>query len=448
MGTAKPGRALCWLAGAIFIGCGGGSGPRQIAGGGVSGGSIDGSLYAFVIDAETGIPIGGAQVFLGEGSTFTEHLTDETGFLHVEQKDLTGPVTVTAAADGYVHATWFGVAGNNVTIPLEPVDLPPPPQAALSGTISGWSGLGPPASDHMFAAMIDYSWTRSIDDRDNEIGQSLDPTDTNCYMFSNGLNQCAFTINSRVGDVAIYAPIIDIDTQGNLDPSDDSSALIGFAIARNITVEDGVDQSDLSLEMLPAGSLGSLSLIVPPPPSGLTDGVVLVQADLGNEGIIALAAVSLEDANAPVTVPNLEGPFDGSSVRLIALANETGPAEQPAVATVTRGIEDFAKAIDTGAWPDLPTNLSVTANEYSFVPTAAVIHGVELVDNSNDPVWNVALLDGRTSFVLPAVTNQPVDANALVVNAIDGDFQANDFSIEEILEDQVTLLASERFTLP
>src|SRR5258708_5345939 len=91
--------------------------------GGGSGPAINGELNVFVIDSRTGAVIPGASVRVGGATDPAPMLgtTSGNGLVTFTDKDLLkGPQTITASFSNYSPATWIGVNGAVVTIPLDP----------------------------------------------------------------------------------------------------------------------------------------------------------------------------------------------------------------------------------------------------------------------------------------------------------------------------------------
>ena len=81
------------------------------------------------------------------------------------------PNTVTASASGYAPATWIGVNGVNLTIPIRNMNPPAVDMATASGTIAGWDSLPTPPTNHQTLALIGYSQSDTLGDRANDIQQ-------------------------------------------------------------------------------------------------------------------------------------------------------------------------------------------------------------------------------------------------------------------------------------
>lgn len=109
--------------------------------GGMSGGPINGAVNIVVIDSASDNGIPDALVAVGDPSVSPlVGTTDLLGQITFSTPDLTGPITVTAAAEGYETAMFVEFDAENITIflrrPPEPVSGPFPP-APQSGHIYG-----------------------------------------------------------------------------------------------------------------------------------------------------------------------------------------------------------------------------------------------------------------------------------------------------------------------
>jgi hypothetical protein len=150
--------SFSWSAGAVLfaVGCGGVSGPptpKMIPGGGVADGAINGHLFVHVTDEETRAVLSSASVRVGDASDPAPCtvLTDSTGLARFEPEScpgLKGPVMLTVSANAYAPATWIGVNGTNITLPLRPMNPPAVDSATVKGTIAGWENLPAPATNH------------------------------------------------------------------------------------------------------------------------------------------------------------------------------------------------------------------------------------------------------------------------------------------------------------
>ncbi len=428
----------------ILAACGGGKNdvdPRVVPGGGVGDGAINGELNVYVIDEITDEPVAGATVSVGEpGAEPLEGVTDSTG-LFTFDGDLEGPQTITAVASGYAVATWFGANGANVTIPLSPETEPPVAQAQLSGTIAGWDTLAP-ATDHAYIALVQYSQTTDLGDPANNLPQGGGTgLPANACINSTFATMCDWVLNTRTGQVDIYAIIIDVDTNGTpTDDTDDTWTVVGMAYDLGLTVEDGVDQSNISLVQADEGTMATADLTLAASPSGLTSTFGLVGVDMGATGTWMFPVIT--DQNIAMMVPNLEGDFAGATYRALA-ATSDGAEDGAQTVILHRGLTDVS-AHDMGAWLPLAGDPAVASGTYSYSPVdGASMHVVDL-EAAGESLWNLAMLDGRTEFTLPAVDPSPLPGGAIDmrVSAIEvPDFDAGDFELDALL-DQVTRISA------
>ena len=101
-------------------------------------------------------------------------LTDSTGLARFEPDNcpgLKGPVMLTIYTSGYAPATWIGVNGTNLTIPIRQSTLPAVATATVSGTIAGWASLPVPPTHHQTLALIASSQSDTLGDRANDLMQ-------------------------------------------------------------------------------------------------------------------------------------------------------------------------------------------------------------------------------------------------------------------------------------
>lgn len=411
--------------------------PRVLEGGGISDGAIAGRVNVYAVDGQTDEPISGADVYIGEpGEELITGTTDSSGLLQVDDGALSGPTTITVVATGYGAQTWFGANGVNVTIPLTP-DNPASniPQAELSGTIEGWDDAIPdPETNHVIIGVVLYSQSPQLGDEANDLPQPGGagglPGNT-CVKSALG-SQCAWRANVRTGKVSLVSIIIDLDTKGNQDDSDDETTVIGFAYALDITVGDGVDQSGIELTRLDVANLTEVSVDAASPPTGLDEQAFLLGLDLGDSGIAQLGILQ-DTSGGNIMVPALTGPFASASYQAITFAQMGTEDGAPSSAIIQRGITDLSATIELGAYLPLPADIDETAGAYSFGPVDGVTFHTADFSDAQGQVWGVALLDGRTTFTLPGIDPSPLPSGAvdLSVSAFDGDVDLTDFLIDD-----------------
>lgn len=411
--------------------------PRVISGGGVGDGSIEGELNVHVIDSADDSPVSGASVLIGEpGDTPLEGTTDSTGLITFTDDSLDGATTITATAAGYVAATWFGANGANVTIAIDPDSVSDVPQAQLQGTITGWDDLPAPPEGTFLLGIVQYSQTRNLGDPVNEIAQGVNlfnlPANA-CFKGANA-SACDWQLNSRTGEIALFATIVELELNEPDDDSDDVITTVGFAHKLTHNVEDGIDQSGIELEMVDDGNIDSLGITLDSPPGALDQTGVLVGIDLGDDRGIAYVVSSLEADD--LLVPDLAGDLAGMTYQVVALAGEGDDRDDATMSAILVRDIGAPGEVEAGPWLDLPTGLDESAGEFSFEPVdGSSLHSITLRDAvSNDKLWAIAVLDGRTTFSLPAIEDDPLPDAELDMSVIsfDGDINVRDFSVDEV----------------
>jgi hypothetical protein len=429
----------------VLVACGGGKNdadPRVVPGGGIGDGEINGFLNVHVIDEDTDEPVSGATVMVGEpGAEPLTGVTDSSGLYRFEA-DISGPQTITAVATGYVTATWYGANGANVTIPVNGEGTADVPQATLTGGIEGWDTMDPDP-DHFLIALVQYSQTTGLGDEENNLPQGGIPGQLPANACSRpALGNCNWTLNSRTGEVAIYAILVDIDTNGTPeDDTDDVWEVFGLAHDLSVTVEDGVDQDGIMLTQVDPGELGPIDVTLAAAPSGLTEEFWLVGVELPDVGLLMFPGTSEQEII--MMVPNLSGDFADASYRVVAAVSD---AVQDGAQTII--VERNVTDVDGHTAPDwlpLATDLGVTAGAFSFTGVeGAAAHIIDLEDGPGNTVWAIGLFDGRTEFTLPAVDPDPLPSGEITfrVSAFEvNGFDPGDFALDDIL-DQVTRISA------
>jgi hypothetical protein len=427
------------------------TGPVLTPGGGIGGGPIDGELNVFVIDADDDSPIAGATVMVAAttaeaGVTAT---TDSTGLASFT--DVSGPRVITVTADGYVTATWMGANGRNVTMPLDVSGpAPPPDTATATGTIAGWEDLPVPAADHVRGAFVIYSWTTELGDPANNIEQPApgpgQPPPNLCIRTAAQpvATPCNWSLVTRTGPQAHFALIIDVDTQGTPTQGDDTFTIEGFAYLGGLDLSQGEASTGEVLELVPDTELTTLNVTFPTPPTGLDQMGAMPLLQLGGDGQLPVVFQPLDPDNTTALLPDLVGSFTGMSYDIFVQASAGTPDGASAIA--------FARDVDVSATVELPdvldppNDVSAVAGTYSFSASqGAELHIAEFRDVQDDSqVWNVALLDGRTTFGLPTVEPDPLptgDLRLVIVGFDVPSFDPGAFRIEELV-DSITGIAS------
>lgn len=408
----------------IAAACGGGVDPELIPGGGVSDPGIDGDLYVHVIDEDTDEPLADAEVWVGDdisGQTDTEGL--------FSAGDVDGPQTVTVLASGYTTATWVGVNGANVTIPISRREIDYG-QGRVSGTVEGFEDI-PVPSGRANIALVGYTANRDDDDPTNGIDQG-DPAPNVCYNAGAG-GSCDWSMRTRSGQMTIFAFLGTIDADMNIE-------VTGFAYRMGVTVDDGGLTEDVVLTIADEADLVWPDVSLPSAPEGTDQVAAAVRLDLGDDGRMTVPVAGVPFDGVPVPDRAL---LSADSYELIGFAG-TQPEGAGSI-RIDRGLETIDEA-SVGTFMELPTRLSTDGTTFSFEPVAGASLHIFGVDEGSDDTtaWGVAILDGSTEVTLPAAVELPDGQLRFGLQALDiPDLDVEDFAIDD-LEDQVGRVSGDR----
>jgi hypothetical protein len=308
----------------------------------------------------------------------------------------------------------------------------------VEGSINGWDDVPVPETNHFLLAVVLYSRTTDLDDPANTLDQGVDLNNVprNACVKAAGLPiqpPCAWRATVRVGaPTTLYGALIDIDTKGNDDDSDNESTVVGFLSGPSVTLNDGGSQTGAALDILDAGDVNDVSVTFPSIPAGLTEVIALPILDKGDEWF---AFVPMTPDAASGKLPATTGAFAGGEYFLLANAS-SATSEGTASGQFIRDVPGSG-AIVVPEFLALPTGVSASAGTYSFTAVAsASLHGVDFKDADGATVWNVALLDGSTSFTLPTLSPDPLaSATRMQVNAfIAQGFDPGDFEVGNLID--------------
>ncbi|CAN5804867.1 hypothetical protein BH11MYX2_BH11MYX2_40820 [soil metagenome] len=407
-----------WVLGVLAIGCGGGStDPHLIAGGGVGGGDIGGTLNVFVIDTQTYIPIVNAMVHVGADTK----MTDEQGLVSF---DVSGKQTVAVKADGYRSSAWIGVNGVNVTMPMTALSASAPPQATLSGTVEGWAQDLP--AGHIKATLVTYSQTDEVGSNENSLST---PANMNICL---GVAQCAWSVVARTGKVTIIGATIDRDGKGTVSDTDDTNTVIGWSYKADLTVEDGINQSGIVLAPVEAGNLQDVTVDLGAPPAALTQHNALIGIETtngdGDKNLVQLPLFLNTDQTHMLTPKPAVFDPDGT-YRLTAIANT---ATVDSAQSIVLRQKLVGTALAAGAWLQPPTGVTVSRSHAAFdLVDGAIGHSVQWDSAQGQTVLEITAFDGTHDFDVPALLDLPAGTYKARVQAIAADFKVNDFSLDD-----------------
>jgi hypothetical protein len=420
---------VTFVAGVGLLGCGGVSGPpmpRLIPGGGLGDGAIDGHLYVHVADEDTRAAIPDATVRVGAGAASPcTAFTDVTGLASFTPETcpgLKGPQTATLTATGYAPATVIGFDAVNLTGTLRPTVRADVPTATVSGTIAGWDTLPAPALGHQTLALIGYSQAPDLGDRTNDIQQgkrqvslgaaAMVEIPANICVRNLLANDCGWTLKTRTGPQAHYAIILDQDSRGTDDDSDDTMTVIGWAFRTNLTFAAGQTAGDEMLTMIAATELQAMSAAFSAMPAGLTSVVSYPMLNLGAAGRIPVLLPALDLTHTQTQVPKLTGELSGATYDLIAQARSSAGDDVPGSLAWLRGI-DITKTVSVSSWLATPSVVAVAGGNYSFgAASGATIHSADIESTDGERLWAVTIFDGSTSFSLPTLSPDPIPAGS------------------------------------
>ena len=418
--------------GTALAACGGGTTvPRLIAGGGAGDGPIDGTLNVFVIDSTTGAPIGSASVGLGSGgaggAAAQPITTDTTGLAVI--KSVTGAQTIAVTANGYESQAWVGIDATNVTIAMSPTTPATPDQATISGSITGWDQITV-ATGHIKAAEVFYSQTANLGDAQNSL---VTPSNGNiCGVLTP--TACNWTLVTRTGSVTLVAAIVDRDTKGTVDASDDTQTVIGWATAPRLTVDNGLAQTGVALTQVEAGSLQNITVDLGTPPAGLPTTAAVVGVEIGSDEVLEVPQV-INTVQSTILMP-VPSVFNGTTYRLTSEATPASGSAGGAVSIqLQRGLP--GPTLTASAWLVTPTNLAITRSGGTWTPVAhAVAQGIEWKDSLGTGLLSMSIFDGTTATVtVPDSITLPTSGalTATVSGLTSSDsFDGNDFTLDDV----------------
>jgi hypothetical protein len=372
---------------------------KLIATGGVSNAPLGGTLHVFAVEANSSTPIANAAVQVGTLSG----KTDATGLATFTDASLTGKANITVSATGHAAATWVGVTGANVTVPLEttPHNVP---TATATGTITGFKNLPSPSFGHYNLGVVLYSFLDDPTAPENSIVQpttSGAPNDV--CVDSNGGGNCTWSLATRIGAQVHFAVILDGDSKLTAsDTSDDTYTLIGYAAGSVVTMTAGQQMAGEALTMVPASQ--NFAVTFPPAPGGLGTTIAIPELQLdGGAGRIVFPVPAVNPGHTSIKVMAPTGNLAGH-YEVVALATPNATATAP---YATAFVHNVTTSATVPAWFTQPTALTAGAT-FSFTGTGAFV--TAQISRSKQPLWDITILDGSTSFTLPTVTPDPIGA--------------------------------------
>jgi hypothetical protein len=378
--------------------------PELIPGGGVADAPIGEVLHVYVVDEHSGAPMSGATVQVGALSA----TTDAGGLASFDDAGLIGPQTVSATASGHAAATWVGVRGANVTIPLRPDTIP-------SAKVTGSYGLpSPPLGDYA-AGVVLSTFLPDLASPENQLPQAMDgDTPRNVMIRALGSDDSSWELTTRTGPQRLYLIVLDGDPNGTTnDPSDDILTVDHYAVGASVTLGAGQTQGSYAFADVPGGSTTTFQASFQGAPSGLGDVVAFPFIDLGADGLMVLPVPPLTPAKTSTTIPTPGGDLAGS-LGVAALATPPGAANVPFSSINLRNLASASATLP--AWLALPSGLSSGGGAVSYgVPAGANVTFVAFVRADDSAAWTISVLDGSTSVTLPALAADPLAGESVQV---------------------------------
>ncbi len=368
--------------------------------GGAWGGPVQGAVNVTVYE-QGGQPIEGAYVMLStNAATPYQGETDVNGMVTLSGPDVFGEQTVTAIAAGYSSASVQRVNAENVTIFLSPPPQqgppgPGPPLALFQGNVSGLDKLAEPGPTEFQMAIV---YTTQVDTG----SQNPDPGGGNVVL-SDG----PYTLNSRIGDLAIIA------VGGLYDNATQTFKPLRMGIERFLfAAENQTYTVDLDLN-IPLETPLTFKLNQPPlAPSGPTTNQIIPWLDLGFEGVFGNLDVA--QGNGDIITASHMAPLTGvlsdASYYAIGGSVTAGGFGGPSSTAFKRNITNTNQVIEM---PPLMGIATLTSPTNGQVPVDRTFRFA--LNNTNQPdffyvvvtdflqaiKWEVMLPGSARSFKLP-----------------------------------------------
>lgn len=366
--------------------------------GGAWGGPIQGAVNVTVYEMG-GAPIADAHVQLStRNDTVYQGKTDANGMITLSGPDVYGEQTVTAIAPEYSSATVQHVNAENITIFLSKSSQGPPPPgpptATFQGNIGGLDKITEPGPNEFQMAIIRTT-------RPDPWSRIPDPG-AGATVMSDG----AYTLNSRIGDVAIVAlgGLYNNDTQ--------TFRPLAMGVKRYLFASDGQTYDvDIDLDIPLDKSLTFKVNNARSAPNGPDINRVVPWMDFGFEGVFGGYFVAEGTSNVITAehLPALGGQLSGVSYWAIG-GSYTTQSDPPLAEGFKKNITNMSQIVNM---PALPGIARVTSPASGGVPVDGLVsfqvnsavkpdfYYVRVITFMGATVWE-AFLDGNaTSFRFP-----------------------------------------------
>jgi hypothetical protein len=295
-------------------------------------------------------------------------------------------------------------------------------------------------------AYVGYSYTQPFDSPDNRIEQDQQtvagltlPTNI-CYSLTisgNNHKDCNFQLKTRLGKQAHWAVVVDIDTKGTLTRDDDTYQIVDYAFLLGLDAAEGHTYTSEVLTPVGANALTQAAVAFDAAPAGMTVVSGLPMINLGDQGLIVFTFAPYGPQNLDQKLPALSGALASYKYDFLAMAKASASDDYPQ-STIWKHGQSPTATVAYGAWAAPPTAISAAGGTYSFTGvTGASLHTAKLIQGgtTTTTVWNVALLDGTTSFTLPTIASAPLPSGSITLRAEAlelSSFDATDFGVEAL----------------
>ena len=213
--------------------------------------------------------------------------------------------------------------------------------------------------------------------------------------------------------------------------TDDTYTILGYAVKTGLNLSAGQTVTNETLTMTSLATT-SVSVQFSGAPSGVGERLAFPFIDAGDAGQLVFPLPTLTPGSTSTVVPALAGPFADMSYLLVGLAVASTDSARPYSVTFERGLT-FSGSQSMTEFLDIPSGVSNSGDTYSFSgASSASTHFVALADASDNLAWTVLILDGSTSFTLPAISPDPRAGRSLQVRVTAADlagFNPSNFTV-------------------
>ncbi len=398
---------------------------REVSGGGVTGDALGARLSVVVVDAISGRRVPGALV--QRANTAANARTNHVGVTGLDV-GTERPVIVTVSAAGYVPASWQGLQGSMLTVPLVPSGYRAP-HALVSGTLDGWEALQPSAPSRYLIAHFAHSRRPDLDSIDTVIER--DATEQVTCTKRGGSDPCRFSLRVPVSRRTVFVSVAEVDEQNTEnEPSDDTFSVVALGLTGNLSLTAGGSAPGLRMSFQLASALSRVRV----DPTRLPD---LSRAVVGLPGVNASGEVLLFDAfpRAPEFLVPSRSDLPDAKLWSVATANDAPDGTR--LRAFVRGID----VPETGASVQLESGALRAAPAVTRTPGGGLVvdaagglvqvrgyRGTELVAEA-------MLLSAPYEVTLPAA----VAPDAITVTAYEAALNPAEMSLQNVRERALSL---------